>query len=95
MRRGSLTKGIVVARVDRDGRSSGSSNPRWGSGDSFELFWGPFRFHAVRSGRYQARVSFESVRNQYVDPDTRRPRTLRGVWLGSAQSNLVTLSIPP
>jgi hypothetical protein len=65
------------------------------SGDSFELVWGPFRFHAVPSGRYQARVSFESVRNQYVDPDTRRSRALGGVWLGSAKSNLVTLSIPP
>ncbi len=65
------------------------------SGDSFELAWGPFRFHAVPRGHYRARVSFESVRKEYVDPETRRSRELPGVWLGSAKSSLVTLSIPP
>jgi hypothetical protein len=65
------------------------------SGQGFELGWGPFRFAAVPRGSYQARVSFESTRDQYLDPDTRRSHKLTGVWLGSAASNTVTLSIPP
>jgi hypothetical protein len=55
--------------------------------------WGPYSFDKVPPGEYRAQVTWRSELEACFDEETQQLRKLPGAWLGTVQSNEVTLKL--
>ena len=64
------------------------------SGKGASVSWGPFEFEELPAGVYAAKIVWESRIEAYLDEGTQEVRRLPSVWLGSLESNTVTVRLP-
>jgi hypothetical protein len=64
-----------------------------GSGNSYDLVWGPFAFGGLKPGAYDAILEWESSRSDYTD-DAGTQHRLPGVWQGLIRSPRFKVTIP-
>lgn len=59
----------------------------------WSLTWGPFEYEDLPAGRYTARLAWTSVAADCQETREAKPRPVPGVWLGTAESNAIEVTL--